>query len=119
MSTTEEKQEKFAIEMAASASKGALVEKITFAEKREVLRNDEAISLTPTEYRLLEALAEHKGRAVAEFDLIKEVWGQLREEETAAVRRYIFLLRQKIEEDPADPKFIVTVRGFGYRLEIN
>jgi DNA-binding response OmpR family regulator len=88
-------------------------------DKREVRRQDETISLTPTEYRLLEALAEHEGRAVAEFDLIKEVWGAFREEETAAVRRYIFLLRQKIEEDPTDPKIIVTVRGYGYRLEIH
>ena len=44
--------------------------------------------------------------------------GAYKEEETAAVRRYIFLLRQKIEEDPANPRYVMTVRGFGYRLEL-
>jgi DNA-binding response OmpR family regulator len=87
-------------------------------DKRELRRKDQVITLTPTEFRLLEALAGHEGRAVAEFELIREVWGACREEETAAVRRYISLLRQKVEQDPSDPKLVVTVRGFGYRLEI-
>ena len=85
--------------------------------KREVKFKDEPVTLTPTEYRLLEALIKHKGQAVAENDLIKEVWGDYRQEETAAVRRYIWLLRQKMEEDPANPKLILTVRGYGYRIE--
>ena len=85
--------------------------------KREVKFKDELVTLTPTEYRLLEALIKHKGQAVAENDLIKEVWGDYRQEETAAVRRYIWLLRQKMEEDPANPKLILTVRGYGYRIE--
>ena len=85
--------------------------------KREVRFKDELVTLTPTEYRLLEALIKHKGQAVAENDLIKEVWGDYRQEETAAVRRYIWLLRQKMEEDPANPKLILTVRGYGYRIE--
>jgi len=87
-------------------------------DRREVLKDDQPIALTPTEYRLLEVLARHAGRTISEFELIKDVWGAYKEEETAAVRRYIFLLRQKIEEDPANPRFVVTVRGFGYRLEL-
>jgi DNA-binding response OmpR family regulator len=87
-------------------------------DRREVLRNDQPIALTPTEYRLLEVLARHAGRTISEFELIKDVWGAYKEEETAAVRRYIFLLRQKIEDDPANPRYVVTVRGFGYRLEL-
>jgi DNA-binding response OmpR family regulator len=86
-------------------------------DRRELKQNDNVVILTPTEYRLLEALASRRGRAVAEGELIKEVWGAFRQEEAAVVRRYIFLLRQKIELDPSDPKYIMTVRGFGYRLE--
>ena len=87
-------------------------------DRREVLRDDQVVPLTPTEYRLLEVLAKHAGRTISEFELIRDVWGAYKEEETAAVRRYIFLLRQKIEEDPANPRYVVTVRGFGYRLDL-
>jgi two-component system KDP operon response regulator KdpE len=87
-------------------------------DRREVLRGDQPIALTPTEYRLLEVLARRAGRTISEFELIKDVWGAYKEEETAAVRRYIFLLRQKIEDDPTNPRYVVTVRGFGYRLEL-
>jgi DNA-binding response OmpR family regulator len=87
-------------------------------DRREVLKDDQPIALTPTEYRLLEVLARRAGRTISEFELIKDVWGAYKEEETAAVRRYIFLLRQKIEDDPANPHYVVTVRGFGYRLEL-
>ena len=98
--------------------------RVTFGEfildmdRREVLRGDQPIALTPTEYRLLEVLARRAGRTISEFELIKDVWGAYKEEETAAVRRYIFLLRQKIEDDPANPRYVITVRGFGYRLEL-
>jgi DNA-binding response OmpR family regulator len=86
-------------------------------DKHELRRGDQVVALTPTEYRLLEVLAQRQGTAVSENDLVNEVWGPDRLEETAAVRRYIWLVRQKIEEDPAQPRWIVTVRGFGYRLE--
>lgn len=86
--------------------------------KRNAFRGDELIPLAPTELRLLAALARRNGDAVEENTLIKEVWGDFRQEETAAVRRYIWMLRQKIEQDPANPQFILTVRGFGYRLHI-
>lgn len=98
-------------------------QKIAFGEytldkdRREVLRGSQVVSLTPTEYRLLETLAQYGGRTISEVELIKEVWGTYKEEETAAVRRYIFLLRQKIEADPSSPRYIVTVRGFGYRFD--
>jgi DNA-binding response OmpR family regulator len=86
--------------------------------KRELRRGDKAIMLTPTEYRLLEVLARQQNEAVAETDLIREIWGENQQEETAVVRRYIWLLRQKLERDPAKPSLILTVRGYGYRLEI-
>ncbi len=88
-------------------------------KKREAYHGDEVISLTPTELKLLAALARRNGDAVEENTLIKEVWGGFRQEETAAVRRYIWMLRQKMEEDPSDPQYILTVRGFGYRLQMD
>jgi DNA-binding response OmpR family regulator len=84
--------------------------------KKQARRGADVISLTPTEYRLLEYLANRKGRAVSEVELAQQVWGNYREEDTNAVRRYIWLLRQKVEIDPAHPRLILTVRGFGYRM---
>lgn len=86
-------------------------------DRHEVRRGTDIIQLTPTEFRLLEVLAKRKGQAVSELDLILQVWEREAEEETAAVRRYIWLLRKKLEADPADPQYILTVRGYGYRLE--
>lgn len=83
---------------------------------RELRRLGQPVALTPTEYRLIEVLARQVGHAVEEKTLVNEVWGSAGLEDTAAVRRYIFLLRQKVEPDPAHPRHIQTVRGFGYRL---
>ena len=85
-------------------------------DKREVHCGSELILLTPTEFRLLEVLARHIGHAVPEMELAQEVWGNYRGEDDATLRRYIWLLRQKIEADPANPRLILTVRGYGYRL---
>ncbi|MDR3573930.1 MAG: response regulator transcription factor [Anaerolineaceae bacterium] len=85
-------------------------------DKREAHREGHQIPLTPTEYRMLEVLAHHQNKAVSEEELMQEVWGSYRQEETTAVRRYVWLLRQKIEADPEHPKLVLTVRGFGYRL---
>jgi DNA-binding response OmpR family regulator len=85
-------------------------------DKRIARRGGEIIPLTPTEFRLLEFLARKQGLAVAESDLAQEVWGHYRAEDTTMVRRYIWLLRQKVEDDPANPRLILTLRGFGYRL---
>lgn len=85
-------------------------------EKRTVRRGNEEILLTPTEYRLLEYLARHQGRAIPEAEIAQAVWGSYRDEEAGVLRRYIFLLRQKVESDPAHPEVVKTVRGYGYRL---
>jgi DNA-binding response OmpR family regulator len=76
----------------------------------------DALDLTPTEYRLLEALVRRKGSVASEAELVQEVWGQYRSEDTALVRRYILMLRKKLEDDPSNPEHILTVRGFGYRM---
>ena len=74
-----------------------------------------SLALTPTEFRLLEVLVRRKGRVATEADLIREVWGGERSD-PALVRRYILMLRKKLENDPAAPVWVRTVRGFGYRL---
>jgi two-component system KDP operon response regulator KdpE len=85
--------------------------------RREVRLGNELISLTPTEFRLLEILARRHGRAVSEEDLTRKVWGGYRSEDSTVLRRYIWSLRNKLEDDPSSPHFIVNVRGFGYMLE--
>ena len=85
-------------------------------DRREVRRGTEVIMLTPTEFRLMEFLARNKGRAVSEQELNEQIWGSYHAPDSSAVRRYIWLLRQKFELDPSAPRLIRTVRGFGYRL---
>ena len=85
--------------------------------KREARLEGKPLDLTPTEFRLLAHLARHAGQAVAQEDLVNEVWGDYRARGESALRRYIWLVRQKIESDPDNPVRLVTVRGFGYRLE--
>jgi len=84
-------------------------------EKYQATIAGRSLVLTPTEFRLLEALVRRKGRVASEDDLIREIWGGDRRD-PALVRRYILMLRKKLESNPAAPVWIRTVRGFGYRL---
>jgi DNA-binding response OmpR family regulator len=85
-------------------------------KKYEACVDERIVDLTPTEFRLLEALVRRRGQVATEKDLIQEVWGGVRQGDDSIVRRYILMLRKKIESDPASPSRLVTVRGFGYRL---
>lgn len=85
--------------------------------KRQVLLNEKVVDLTPTEYRLMETLARKPGEAIAHDDIVSQVWGDEHEGGDSALRRYIWLLRQKVERDPKNPERIITLRSFGYRLE--
>jgi two-component system, OmpR family, KDP operon response regulator KdpE len=76
----------------------------------------EEISLTPTEYRLLLTLAQHPNQVITHSDLLSEVWGPDYRDEIAYLRTYIRYLRNKIEPDPAQPRFILTRSGIGYFL---
>ncbi len=89
--------------------------KIDFA-KREVWVNDELVKLRPTEYRLLYHLVQNAGWVMTYDQLLTKVWGYEYRDETHYVRLYINYLRQKLEEDPANPKYILTERGVGYRF---
>ncbi len=99
-------------------------EKIVFGdiemdlEGLQVTRGGEPIFLTPTEFRLLRYLASHPNRPVSREKLLDEIWGNANPvgyDRTVDV--HIRHLRQKIESDPANPKWIVTVRGLGYKFE--
>jgi DNA-binding response OmpR family regulator len=84
--------------------------------KRQVWCADKMVLLTPTEYRLAEVLLRKQGGVVTEDELRSEIWGQERIVDRSSVRRYIWLLRQKLEVDPAKPARVLAVRGIGYCL---
>lgn len=88
---------------------------IDFA-KHEVLVNGEPVNLRPTEYRLLYHLVQNAGWVMPHDVLLAKVWGPEYRDESHYLRLYITYLRQKIEEDPANPRYILTERGVGYRF---
>ena len=88
---------------------------IDFA-RREVLINGERVNLRPTEYRLLYHLVQNAGYVMNHEQLLSKVWGPEYRDESHYLRLYITYLRQKIEVDPATPKYILTERGVGYRF---
>ncbi len=88
---------------------------IDFA-RREVLVEGQRVNLRPTEYRLLYHLVQNAGYVQTHEMLLTKVWGPEYREESHYLRLYITYLRQKIEQDPANPKYILTERGVGYRF---
>ena len=84
--------------------------------RREVIVNGEHIKLRPTEYRLLYHLIQNAGWTVPHDQLLAKVWGYEYRDEAHYVRLYVNYLREKIEEDPSNPKYILTERGVGYRF---
>lgn len=89
--------------------------KIDF-DRREVYVEGEKVKLRPTEYRLLYHLVKNAGWIVPHEQLLAKVWGYEYRDETHYLRLYINYLRQKLEEDPSNPKYILTERGVGYRF---
>ncbi|HXO66103.1 MAG TPA: response regulator [Steroidobacteraceae bacterium] len=84
--------------------------------RREAHAGDAEIHLTPLEYRLLECLARHLGSIVMQGQLIREVWGPERQDDSRSLRVCIKNLRGKLEPDPRQPRYLVTETGLGYRL---
>lgn len=84
--------------------------------KRIVMVRGAEVHLTPTEYRLLSALAKHAGRVLTHKQLRHEVWGPHTATTTQALRVYMNQLRHKIEAEPARPRLLMTEPGVGYRL---
>jgi two-component system KDP operon response regulator KdpE len=84
---------------------------------RSVMIGDERITLTRKEYRLLHVLASHLGLVVTHQQLIKEIWGRATGDNVQYLRMLVRKLRQKVERDPNQPKYLMTESGVGYRLE--
>ncbi|MDX2078467.1 MAG: response regulator [bacterium] len=83
---------------------------------RVVKVDGEIIKLTPTEYALLRYMIQHAGKVITHRQILREVWGLEYMNETHYLRVYFAQLRQKIEENPAMPKILLTESGVGYRL---
>lgn len=84
--------------------------------KRLVTRAGQMVHLTPTEFRLLSVLVNNAGRVVTNPQLLREVWGPSHSESGHYLRIYMGHLRQKLEEDPAQPAYLLTETAVGYRL---
>jgi two-component system alkaline phosphatase synthesis response regulator PhoP len=82
-----------------------------------VKRRGEPVPLTPMEFDLLVALLRRKGAVVSRIDLLREVWGHSAAVITRTVDTHVAELRRKLEDSPASPRHILTVRKIGYRLE--
>jgi two-component system KDP operon response regulator KdpE len=89
--------------------------KIDF-DRREVWVEGKLVKLRPTEYRLLYHLVQNAGWVVTHDQILAKVWGYEYRDEPHYVRLYVNYLREKLEEDPANPKYILTERGVGYRF---
>jgi two-component system KDP operon response regulator KdpE len=107
-------------EPAASASASEIVVddelRINF-DQRKVIARGEEIRLRPTEYRLLYQLVTNAGKLLTHETLLSRVWGTEYRDEDQYVRLYITYLRQKIEKDPKNPRYILSERGLGYRFK--
>ena len=101
----------------ASAEKLRLGEIAIDFAKHEVTKAGEAIALTPTEFKLLEAMARNPGRVFTRLQLIDYIQGYSFEGYERTIDAHVKNLRQKIEANPKTPQYIVTVFGVGYRME--
>ena len=81
--------------------------------RREVRRGGQEVHLTPTEYKLLTLLIRHAGKVLTHRQLLKEVWGVNYADQSHYVRVYMAQLRQKLENDPARPRRLITEPGWG------
>jgi two-component system KDP operon response regulator KdpE len=84
--------------------------------RRRVSVSGRELHLTPIEYKLLAVLVRHAGRVVTHRQLLTEVWGPSHTEESHYVRVYMAQLRRKLESNPAQPRYLRTEPGVGYRL---
>jgi two-component system KDP operon response regulator KdpE len=89
------------------------------AVRHRATRAGTELKLTPKEFELLSFLARHAGRVVTHKQILTAVWGPAHAEDTQYLRVYVGQLRQKIEEQPDDPRIILTEPGIGYRIAEN
>lgn len=87
-----------------------------YPQERSVTRDGKHVHLTPTEYRLLSVLVGNAGRVMTNPQLLRAVWGPGHAESGHYLRIYMGHLRHKLEDDPAQPRYLLTETGVGYRL---
>jgi DNA-binding response OmpR family regulator len=85
-------------------------------DRHEIWVDGKLVNLRPTEYRLLYHLVQNAGWVISHDQLLANVWGYEYRDEPHYVRLYINYLRKKLEKDPANPQYILTERGIGYRF---
>lgn len=85
--------------------------------RRQVTRNHDIVHLTPIEYRLLCAMLANTGKVMTYRHLLRAVWGNAHIESNHYLRIYVSHLRQKLEDDPAQPRHFLTETGVGYRFQ--
>ena len=85
---------------------------------KEVWVQGNKVSLSPKEYVLLKLLASEPGKVFSNEEIRRHLWPDSPYASTQDVQKYAYLLRKKLEKDPAHPKLVLTVRGFGYRLAV-
>lgn len=86
-------------------------------DRFEVLRRGEKIDLTAMEFKLLRVFLEHRGQVLTIDELLQEVWGRDAVLTDRVIYTHVNNLRNKLEEDPKDPRFLIGVRGIGYRFD--
>lgn len=95
----------------------ALGELVLDLNEHHVTLRGQALKLTTTEYNFLKVLARHAGKIVTQRQILSEVWGPHALDQSHYLRIYAAQLRKKIEDDPANPQWIITEPGVGYRLK--
>lgn len=85
-------------------------------ERRLVFKNHEEVRLTPAEYNLLTFFLQNPGRVISRDQILNAVWGYQSYPNTRTVDAHVVKLRQKLEPDPATPRYLLTMHGFGYRF---
>ena len=85
-------------------------------KRHQLSRDGELLEISAKELELLRYLVAHRGEVVSRDTLLTEVWGHQREVATRTVDNFIVRLRKKLEADPADPRYLITVHGSGYKL---
>jgi two-component system, OmpR family, KDP operon response regulator KdpE len=88
-------------------------------EQHKVTLHGNPVELTPTEFDLLLYMVQNTGKVLPHQVILQNVWGQEYGQEIEYLRVYIGRLRQKFEEDPANPRYLVTERGIGYSFQVN
>jgi two-component system KDP operon response regulator KdpE len=86
--------------------------------RHEAYLGDTKLTLTPKEYKLLRCFMINRGRMLTHKQILNEVWGPAHTEDTQYLRVYVGQVREKLEQDPANPKLIITEPGVGYRMEV-